>query len=108
MLYSCRIAIPTTTTNATYPLDCVGPNGGTTEQGNDVAADCTGGSVIVQTNQTGDCDGNGEITINELITAVNVSLGMLPISACPAFDTSPDGMVTIDQLIVAVNIALGQ
>jgi hypothetical protein len=108
MLYSCRIAIPNTTANATYPLDCPGPNGGKTEQGNPVAANCSAGAVIVQTNLTGDCDGNGEIAINELITAVNVSLGTLPISACPAFNTSPDGMVTIDQLIVAVNNALAQ
>jgi hypothetical protein len=107
MLYSCRIAIPGTTANATYPLDCVGPNGGTTEQGDPVAANCSAGAVIVQTNLTGDCNGDGQVMITDLITAVNVALGNLGIAACPAFNTSADGMVTIDQLIVAVNNALG-
>jgi hypothetical protein len=56
----------------------------------------------------GDCNGDGEVTINELITGVNIALGSQPVSACPAFDVSPtDGEVAINELIAAVNNALG-
>ncbi len=54
----------------------------------------------------GDCNGNGEVTIDELITGVNIALGNAPVSNCPAFDRSGDGEVTIDDLIAAVNAAL--
>ncbi len=32
----------------------------------------------------GDCNGDGMVTIDELITAVNVDLGKAPADACPA------------------------
>ena len=54
----------------------------------------------------GDCNGDGEVTINELITAVNIALGSQQVSACQAADTSHDGSVTINELISAVNSAL--
>jgi len=37
---------------------------------------------------------------------VNIALGNLPLSACPAFDVNGDGKVTINELIRAVNAAL--
>lgn len=52
----------------------------------------------------GDCNGDGEVTINELILGVNIALGNDPVSACPAF--ASDGEVTIAQLIKGVNAAL--
>ena len=55
----------------------------------------------------GDCNGDGEVTVNELITGVNIALGNSPISACPAFDGDGDGEVSIAELIGAVNAALG-
>jgi Ca2+-binding EF-hand superfamily protein len=64
--------------------------------------------VIVQTNLPGDCNGDGQVTINELILGVNIALGSLPITDCPAFDTNGDGEVSIDELIAAVNVALNQ
>jgi hypothetical protein len=54
----------------------------------------------------GDCNGDGQVTVNELIVGVNISLGSAPISECPAFDTSGDGTVTVSELIQAVNAAL--
>ena len=34
----------------------------------------------------GDCNGDGVVTINELIVAVNIDLGLAEASACPAFN----------------------
>jgi hypothetical protein len=52
----------------------------------------------------GDCNGDGEVTINELITLVNIALGAAPSSACAALP--PDAEVTISDLVRAVNNAL--
>ncbi len=54
----------------------------------------------------GDCDGDGTVTIAELIRAVNIALGSLPLSACPAADVAGDGQVSISDLISAVNASL--
>jgi hypothetical protein len=54
----------------------------------------------------GDCDGNGSVTINELILGVSIALGNQPISACRAFDCQHTGMVPINCLIQGVNEAL--
>ncbi len=55
----------------------------------------------------GDCNRDGEVTINELITGVNIALGNNDVSVCPEFDANDDGEVTINELIMAVNNALG-
>jgi hypothetical protein len=54
----------------------------------------------------GDCAGDGGVTINDLILAVNVALGAAPVSACSAADRHGNGQVEINQLIAAVNAAL--
>jgi hypothetical protein len=55
----------------------------------------------------GDCNGDGMVAINELITGVNIALGATPLSTCPSFDINGDNMVGINELITAVNNALG-
>ena len=55
----------------------------------------------------GDCNGDGSVAINELITGVNIALGSSPASACPSFDVNGDGSVAINELITGVNNALG-
>jgi len=54
----------------------------------------------------GDCDGNGQVAINELIVGVNIALGGAPSDACSSFDTNGDGAVAINELIAGVNNAL--
>jgi hypothetical protein len=54
----------------------------------------------------GDCNGNGVVAINELISGVRISLGEAALSSCPAFDTNGNGQVSIGELIQAVNAAL--
>ncbi len=56
----------------------------------------------------GDCDGDGRVTINELIRAVNIALGQQPVDACPAADLDGNGRVAINELIAAVNDSLGR
>ncbi len=54
----------------------------------------------------GDCNDDGEVTIDELITGVNLALGTAAGNACPACDSNHDGEVTIDEIVAAVNSAL--
>lgn len=53
----------------------------------------------------GDCNGNRRITIDELVTGVNIALGSVPAEQCPVFACS-DGVTTIGCLIQGVNAAL--
>ena len=53
---------------------------------------------------TGDCGGDGTVTIDELIRGVNLALGAA--ASCPAFDVNGDGAVTIEELVRAVAAAL--
>jgi hypothetical protein len=54
----------------------------------------------------GDCDGSGAVTIDEIITMVNVALGTASVDACPAGDASGEGEITVDEVIQAVNNSL--
>jgi subtilisin family serine protease len=54
-----------------------------------------------------DCNGNGRVTIDELIVGVRIALGQASLDACAAADTDGDGHVGIDELVRAVNVALG-
>jgi len=55
---------------------------------------------------TGDCNGDGEVTVNELITMVNIALGTANVSTCLAGDANSDGQITINEIIAGVNNAL--
>jgi hypothetical protein len=54
----------------------------------------------------GDCNGDGEVTVNEVVVAVNIALGVFDVGQCPNADRDGDGEVTIDELLVGVNDAL--
>jgi hypothetical protein len=59
----------------------------------------------------GDCNGNGSVTVEDLITLVNIALDNQPIENCSAGDlphgeNPPDGDITVDELVRAVNAAL--
>ncbi len=54
----------------------------------------------------GDCDGDGVVSIAELVRAVNIALGSADVGTCVAADRDDDGMVAINELIRAVNSAL--
>jgi fibronectin-binding autotransporter adhesin len=55
---------------------------------------------------TGDCDGLGAVTVNELVTGVNIALKNELEDVCPRFDADGNDVVTNPELIEAVGIAL--
>ena len=83
-----------------------------------LGASCTNGSLCVaRTPPTptrvcmGDCSGDGQVTIDELITMVNMALGAAATASCPsglppADAVSPDTGSTIAAIVTAVNNAL--
>jgi hypothetical protein len=56
----------------------------------------------------GDCDGNGEVTVAEVVRAVHIALGRRGVAPCPAVDTNGDGRVAVSELIAAVNRLLNR
>jgi hypothetical protein len=54
----------------------------------------------------GDCNTDVQVTVDELVTMVNIALGNSGIAQCPAGDSSGDGLVTVDEILTAVNNAL--
>jgi dipeptidyl aminopeptidase/acylaminoacyl peptidase len=54
----------------------------------------------------GDCNGDGAVTIGEIIQGVGIALGGAPLSGCGSFDLNGDRSVAINELLAAVNAAL--
>ncbi|MFQ5666490.1 MAG: hypothetical protein ACE5I7_08665 [Candidatus Binatia bacterium] len=59
-----------------------------------------------QTPCLGDCNGDGSVTVNEIVALVSIALGNTPVSACAAGDANNDSQITIDEILTAVNNAL--
>jgi hypothetical protein len=80
---------------------------------------CSGGEAVYQVTTddgqvevtgvscTGDCNGDGSVTVDEIVKMVNIALGTLNPSECPAGDRDGSGTVTVDEIVQAVNNALG-
>jgi hypothetical protein len=56
---------------------------------------------------TGDCNGDGAVTVDEIVTGVNIALDTVGIASCATFDADGSTTVTVDEIITAVNLALG-
>lgn len=54
----------------------------------------------------GDCDGDGRVTVSELIVGVDIALGVQPVDACRAFEDA-ESQVNVSQLIKGIGNALG-
>lgn len=54
----------------------------------------------------GDCDGDGAVRIDELVAAIGIANGTVPLAQCAAIDANGDGAITIDEIIAAVASAL--
>jgi len=94
------------TTPGMYTLFGAGnsTNADTTDEGDDGAVAVL--MITVGAACAGDCDGDGTVSVNELVLAVNIALGALPVTDCQAADTDGDGIVSITELVAAVNKAL--
>jgi hypothetical protein len=51
---------------------------------------------------TGDCDGDENVSIAELVLSMNIALGVSPLFQCESIDENRDGSVTVDELVQAV------
>ena len=54
----------------------------------------------------GDCDGDTHVEIGELVTGVNISLGIAGLDRCVSLDRDESGTVEINELVTAVDAAL--
>lgn len=54
----------------------------------------------------GDCDQRGAVTVDELVTLVNVALGTHSIELCANGDADGDGNITVDEITTATRRAL--
>jgi len=66
----------------------------------------TPATVTIMGTCTGDCNGDGTVTVDELITMVNIALGNANVSTCVAGDANGNGAITIDEIVAGVNKAL--
>jgi hypothetical protein len=54
----------------------------------------------------GDCNGDSQVTVDELVVAVNIALGEASVEECDAADSGGDGQITVDELVSATGSAL--
>jgi hypothetical protein len=54
----------------------------------------------------GDCRGDGQVTVDELITSVDIAMGGGDPAICPRADTDANGAVSTNELVRAVDRAL--
>jgi ELWxxDGT repeat protein len=55
----------------------------------------------------GDCNGDGQVNVAELITSVGIALGTQAVQFCTASDIDVSGSVSVAELVAAVGAALG-
>jgi hypothetical protein len=54
----------------------------------------------------GDCDGDLNVTVDELVTGVRIALNQADVSTCPRFDRNTDANVEVDELVTGVDAAV--
>jgi len=64
------------------------------------------GSVDAQSSCLGDCDEGGSVTVDEVITMVNIALGQSAVGDCTAGDGDASGTVTVDEIVAGTTNAL--
>lgn len=111
VLYTCDVKISGGSVAQSLPLTCSDPSASTPD-GTELPAQCSSGQVrVVNPTPTvipcvGDCTGSGEVSLNDILTLVDIALGIAPASTCTAGGARPGEQLTIDVLLTAVNNAL--
>ncbi len=54
----------------------------------------------------GDCSGDGQVTVDELVAMINIALGESAVASCVAGDANGDGEITVDEILTAVSNTL--
>ena len=54
----------------------------------------------------GHCDGNGDVTVDELLTMVNIALGSASVLGCGSGGINGNGEIMVDEIMTAVSRAL--
>jgi hypothetical protein len=62
--------------------------------------------AVLPSECAGDCDGDGLVTVAEVVRAVGVALGSAPLSTCEAADADVSGAVTVEEIVAALGAAL--
>ena len=74
------------------------------------SANIDDGTVAVLVNTVGlclgDCSGDGNVTVDELVTLASIELGDAPLSACPSGLLTSDMPVTVEVVVKAVSNAI--
>lgn len=61
---------------------------------------------VVDPQCIGDCNGDGSVTIEELVVQARIALEELPPPVCPSADYDGNGQVTIEEIVQSVRSAL--
>jgi hypothetical protein len=96
-----RPADTATPTSTTAPMSTA-----TTRPADTATATLTVAPTPIEVACPGDCNRDGSVTVNELLTLVNIALGNTNVSACLAGDLNHDGQISISEILAAVNAAL--
>lgn len=56
---------------------------------------------------SGDCSGDGQVTIDEILLEIEIALGSEPAGSCDGSGSGEGGRTTVDDVVVAVNHATG-
>jgi len=80
--------------------------GETCDDGNVADGDDCPATCGVPNPCAGDCDGNGSVTVDEIVRGVSIALGNTAASECAAMDRDSSGSVTVDEIITALVHAL--
>ena len=107
LLYTCGFTIAPTVAPGLYSLSNI--PGATDPAGDPISPLGGAAGHIIVTSCTGDCDGNGQVTIGEITKCVNMFLGQPfcnpanPALGCPAADADLSGSVSIGEVVQCVN-----
>jgi hypothetical protein len=73
-----------------------------------VSPDVCGGAPCVSMlhSPAGDCDSNQRVTVDEIVTGVNIALERMPVEACNDADVNADDRVAVNEVVTAVGAAL--
>lgn len=61
---------------------------------------------LSETDCVGDCDGDGMVSVDELVLGIDIALGESTVDQCVSLDPNQDDAVAVDDLVQAVNNAL--